>query len=142
MRDGTLAKRIHRYKGDTPLFELCVTAQKYYKHYGFTTQVLPASLTSVHEIISLAGVDHITIAPKPLRELASTETASSQVSNSLFLVDEAKLTADEIPPKLSLAENEDGFRMAMTRDAKGANEGKLIQVRREHGTCERPGWEG
>ena len=120
---------MHRYKGDSPLFELCVSAQKYYKHYGFSTQVLPASLTSINEIISLAGVDHITIAPKLLRELASTEVASSQVSSSPFLVDETKLKADEIPPKLSFAENEDGFRMAMTRDAKGANEGKLIQVR-------------
>ena len=131
---------MHRYKGDSPLFELCVSAQKYYKHYGFTTQVLPASLTSINEIISLAGVDHITIASKLLRELASTEVASSQVSNSLFLAEDAKLTVDKIPRKLSFAENEDGFRMAMTRDGKGANEGKLIQVCEKHGTCERPEW--
>ena len=129
---------MHRYKGDTPLFELCVSAQRYYKQHGFTTKVLPASLTSINEIMLLAGVDHITIAPKLLRELASAETDPSNAPNLPSLFDEVKTSGDQIPPKLSFADNEDAFRMALTRDANGANEGKLIQVRREKGTYELP----
>lgn len=116
------------YKGDSPLFELCVSAQRYYKKHGFSTKVLPASLTSINEIMLLAGVDHITIAPKLLRELASTEVDPSDTSNLPSLFDEVKTGADQIPPRLSYADNEDTFRMAMTRDANGANEGKLIQA--------------
>lgn len=79
----------------------------------------------------LAGVDHITIAPKLLLELAFTEVDPSNASNLPSLFDEVKTGADQIPPRLSYADKEDAFRMAMTRDANGANEGKLIQVRRE-----------
>lgn len=77
----------------------------------------------------LAGVDHITIAPKLLRELASAEIDPSNASDLPSLFDEVKTSADQIPPKLSFADNEDAFRMALTRDANGANEKKLIQVR-------------
>lgn len=77
----------------------------------------------------LAGVDHITIAPKLLRELAAVEVDPSNASSLPSLFDEVKMTEDHIPPKLSYADHEDAFRMAMTREANGANEGKLIQVR-------------
>lgn len=77
----------------------------------------------------LAGVDHITIAPKLLRELASAEIDPSNASDLPSLFDELKTSADQIPTKLSFADNEDAFRMALTRDANGANEKKLIQVR-------------
>ena len=79
----------------------------------------------------LAGVDHITIAPKLLRELASAEMDPSNTANLPSLFDEVKTGADQIPPRLSYADNEDAFRMAVTRDANGASEGKLIQVSRE-----------
>lgn len=127
------------YKGDAPLFELCVAAQTYYKHHNFSTKVLPASLTSIDEIMLLAGVDHITIAPKLLRELASTKVDPSYIANLPSLFDEVKTIADKIPPKLAFADNEDAFRLAMTRDSNGGNEGKLIQVRREQRTNSLPG---
>lgn len=117
------------YKGDAPLFELCVSAQRYYNTHNFSTKVLPASLTSINEVMLLAGVDHITIAPKLLRELASAEIETSNAPDLPSLFDEVKTGADQIPPRLSYADDEDAFRMAMTRDANGANEGKLIQVR-------------
>ena len=87
----------------------------------------------------LAGVDHITIAPKLLRELTSAEFDRSNAPNLRSLFDEVKTDPDQIPPKLSFADNEDAFRMAVTRDANGANEGKLIQVRRGQRTSELPG---
>lgn len=120
-----------RYKGDPPLFELCVSTQRYYKHHNLSTKVLPASFTSINEVMLLAGVDHITVAPKLLRELASAEVDTSNSSNLPSLFDEVEIGTDQIPPRLSYADDEDAFRMAMTRDANGANAVKLIQVRRE-----------
>lgn len=91
---------------------------------------MPASLTSINEIMLLAGVDHITIAPDLLRELASTEIEGSTTDwPSLF--DEVKTSSAQIPPPLAFVENEEGFRMALTRDKQGINEGKLTQV----GSC-------
>lgn len=85
-------------------------------------------MTSINEIMLLAGVDHITIAPRLLRELASAEVETSNDPELPSLFDKVKTGADQIPPRLSYADDEDAFRMAMTRDANGANEGKLIQV--------------
>ena len=76
----------------------------------------------------LAGVDHITIAPKLLRELATTEVDPDNVPTFASLFDKAKTKRFEILSKLSFADDEEAFRMAMTRDANGAHEGKLIQV--------------
>ncbi|KAL9068830.1 MAG: hypothetical protein Q9161_005917 [Pseudevernia consocians] len=100
----------------------------YYKHHSFSTKVLPASLTSINEIMLLAGVDHITIAPKLLRELASAEVDTTNTPELPSLFDKVKTDADQIPPQISYVDDEDAFRMAMTRDGNGANEGKLIQA--------------
>ena len=118
----------HRYKGDAPLFPICVQAQEYYKQHEFTTKVLVASLTSVDEIMILAGVDHITIAPRLLRELAFTETDPSQSADNKPAIEQLKATRDWTPSRFSYTDNEAAFRMAMTREANGASEGKLIQV--------------
>ncbi len=85
----------------------------------------------MNQIMLLAGIDHITIAPKLLRELASAEVDASNDPELPSLFDKVKTGADQIPPRLSYADDEAAFRMAMTRDANGANEGKLIQVCRE-----------
>ncbi|MCJ1451354.1 hypothetical protein MMC28_001690 [Mycoblastus sanguinarius] len=117
----------NRYKGDDPIFELCVSAQRYYKQHDFSTKVLPASLTSINEIMLLAGVDHITIAPALLRELASTEVNGSTVGLP-SLIDKVETSADLFPPRLSYVDDEPAFRMAMTRDKNGTNEAKLVQA--------------
>lgn len=75
----------------------------------------------------LAGVDDITIAPAILRELADTQVdAEEHDFPSLF--DRVEANPEMIPQKLSYLENEEGFRMAMTRDKGGMNEVKLVQV--------------
>lgn len=75
----------------------------------------------------LAGVDHITIAPALLRELADTDV---DVGTGSFpsLFDRVEENPEMVPRKVSYLENEEGFRMAMTRDKDGVNEGKLVQV--------------
>ena len=118
----------YRYKGDAPLFQICIQAQKYYKQYELATKVLVASLTSVDEIMVLAGVDHITIAPKLLHELASSETNPSNFADNKPGIEQFKAARDPTLPRISYADDEAAFRMAMTREANGASEGKLIQV--------------
>ena len=78
--------------------------------------------------MTLAGVDHITIAPKLLHELASTKADPSESANNKPAVEQLKAASDWTPSRFSYADDEAAFRMAMTREANGASEGKLIQV--------------
>jgi hypothetical protein len=86
--------------------------------------VLPASLTSTDEVLALAGVDHITVAP-PLLQLLSHPDCG--IPGSVF--DNA---ASEIPSPLKqplYMKDEAAYRIAFTRDLAGASEEKLSQVR-------------
>src|SRR5580698_5739574 len=49
------------------------TIYNYYKHFGYKTVVMGASFRNTGEIIELAGCDLLTIAPKLLEELQTTE---------------------------------------------------------------------
>jgi transaldolase len=100
--------------------DLCVQAQKLYSTNQVKTKVLPASLTSIDEIMSLAGVDHITISPPLLHKLVEAP-ASDTTKYSRF--DEEV----EIPPMLSFA-SEPEYRIAFTLSGKGEGERKLTQV--------------
>ena len=81
---------------------------KYYKKYGYPTEVMGASFRKAEEITELAGCDLLTISPKLLRELEETEGQLKQ-----------KLTADDLgeynEPKLSLDEKK--FRWMLNEDA-------------------------
>lgn len=73
--------------------------------------------------MALAGVDHITIAPGLLQELATTP-ASALATKSLF---DGK---PEVSPmaKRVFGRDEAGYRIAFTRSANGEGERKLTQV--------------
>ncbi|TVY69024.1 Transaldolase [Lachnellula suecica] len=101
---------------------LCLQAQRYYEAHNITTQVLPASLTSTQEIMELAGVHHITIAPWLLQELAETPVEGNQVA-SLF--DGSPL---EVRKLLNFGSDEKGYRLAFTLSAAGEGERKLGQA--------------
>lgn len=105
------------------LFSLCVAIQRYYKSVGAITQVLPASLTSTDDVLSLAGVDHITVAP-PLLELLSLPDCP--IGPSFF--DNDPEEDPSVLPKTSYLKDEATYRMAFTRDLQGGSEEKLIQV--------------
>ena len=83
---------------------------------------MPASITSTEEALSLAGVDHITIAPGTLEQLVSP---GCPITPSLF--DE---NTSDIGPltKTSFLHDEAAYRIAFTRDLGGASEEKLTQV--------------
>ncbi|OJJ80652.1 transaldolase family protein [Aspergillus glaucus CBS 516.65] len=118
--------RVHFEIGFTDpnkLLPLCVEIQKYYESINAKTRVLPASLTSTSEIYALAGVDHITIAPGLLAQLA--EANSTPEVESLFDVGAAAGTGGKGE---SCVNDESAYRMAFTRDLHGASEEKLSQA--------------
>jgi transaldolase len=64
------------YKGaDDPGVQSVTTIYNYYKKFGYKTVVMGASFRNIGEIIELAGCDLLTIAPKLLEELETTEGA-------------------------------------------------------------------
>src|ERR1700728_3360346 len=64
------------YQGaDDPGVHSVTTIYNYYKKFGYKTVVMGASFRNIGEIKELAGCDLLTIAPKLLAELDSTEGA-------------------------------------------------------------------
>jgi transaldolase len=62
------------YSGaDDPGVQSVTTIYNYYKKFAYKTVVMGASFRNIGEIIELAGCDLLTIAPKLLAELESTE---------------------------------------------------------------------
>ena len=70
---------------------------KYYKKYGYKTEVMGASFRSVGEILELAGCDLLTISPTLLDELQKTPGTVARKLNP-------ELAAGFSGPKLSLDE--------------------------------------
>lgn len=71
------------YHDSKPHVSLCVSAQNYYRRRGLKTLVLAASFTSTDEIMSLSGIDHLTVSQALLQELA-TSSPSTSTPKSLF----------------------------------------------------------
>jgi transaldolase len=62
------------YKGaEDPGVQSVTTIYNYYKKFGYKTVVMGASFRNIGEITELAGCDLLTIAPKLLEELDTTE---------------------------------------------------------------------
>jgi transaldolase len=58
---------------EDPGVKSVTTIYNYYKHFGYKTVVMGASFRNIGEITELAGCDLLTIAPKLLEELTTTE---------------------------------------------------------------------
>ena len=58
---------------DDPGVQSVTTIYNYYKHFDYKTVVMGASFRNIGEIIEIAGCDLLTIAPKLLTELESTQ---------------------------------------------------------------------
>jgi transaldolase len=69
----------------------------YYKKFGYKTEVMGASFRNVDEILELAGCDLLTIAPKFLETLSTTEGAVARKLDPAAIkkLDIAKLVIDE-----------------------------------------------
>ncbi|KAF2225878.1 transaldolase [Elsinoe ampelina] len=109
-----------------PGFDLTHAAKLYFSRIGTETKVMPASLTSVDEIIRLARkADHITIAPHLLRESAAAP-AGSMPSPAVEVSAGVQALADG--NYSTVGRDESAFRVAMTRSEVGRNEEKLVDA--------------
>lgn len=99
------------YQGeDDPGVKSVRNIYNYYKKYGYNTIVMGASFRNVGEIKALAGVDYLTIAPKLLEELI---TSNDDVP-TILSKDSAKGYEQE---KVSYVNDEAQFRFLLNEDA-------------------------
>nr|BAO93703.1 transaldolase [Moniliella megachiliensis] len=82
----------------------------YYKQHGYKTVVMGASFRNVGEITELAGVDFLTIAPKLLEELKSSNATIERK-----LSPEQAKSAEAIP-KVSYIDDRAAFELALFED--------------------------
>jgi transaldolase len=83
---------------------------QYYKKYGYKTIVMGASFRNVGEIKALAGVDFLTIAPKLLEELITSDEAVPKI------LDAASASSADFE-KVSYVDDEATFRFLLNEDA-------------------------
>ncbi|KAG6367797.1 hypothetical protein INS49_001992 [Diaporthe citri] len=120
--------KVHFEKGyvdQNKAFAFCGVAQHYYRRIGARTQVLPASLTSMNEVLVLAGVDHITVSPPLLAQLSDTR-CNDYEGDIGSVLETAENTADE--DYTAILQDESAWRLAFTRSGRGTSEGKIIQA--------------
>ncbi len=77
-----------------PGVQSVTTIYNYYKHFGYKTVVMGASFRNTDEIKELAGCDLLTIAPKLLEELETTE---GPLPRKLDPANAAKMDIKKIP---------------------------------------------
>ena len=142
LRVVTQAPHFKEERDSSQAIENCVAIQSYFQFHKYSTQVLPAALLDTEECMALAGVQHMTISPALLRELAETgvsvcESRFDLKDGSMFerMVtgykrnigllgrDEQDSTAQE---KLSFIDDEVAFRVALSRSDRGFSESKQI----------------
>ncbi|KAI0195425.1 transaldolase [Astrocystis sublimbata] len=120
--------RVHfdaSYVDDNQAFQVCAISQRFYHEQTRRTKVLAASLTSIDEVMKLAGVDHITVAPALLDELSRTPVDSYQGAvGSVFrelprILDDIDRVScqDELAWRLAFGREQDGKSETRLKDA-------------------------
>lgn len=120
-----VVSRLASFVDGNKAFGFCRTAQAYFRDNSYKTRVLAASLTSVEEIMQLSGLDHITISPGLLLELAARDASSWNGS------DEAPVATGLVRSTSQYRElvaDEAAWRLAFARNDFGASEGKIVQA--------------
>ncbi|KAF5253609.1 hypothetical protein FANTH_1537 [Fusarium anthophilum] len=116
------------YVDENKAFDFCREAQAYYMSHSFRTQVLAASLTSVDEVMQLAGIQHVTISPNLLNDLASTQLSTWNGKLGEYFAQGPTNKSWETKDYNALVRDESSWRMAFTRSGFGTSEGKIIQA--------------
>ncbi|KAF4551241.1 Transaldolase/Fructose-6-phosphate aldolase-like protein [Elsinoe fawcettii] len=115
------------YVDSGPGIDLTHAAKLYFTSIKAKTQVMPASLTSVDEILMLSGrADRITIAPHLLRQLATTSAQGEFSVGEVVPSAETKKMAEG--DYKHVLQDEAAWRTAMTRGKLGINEKKLVDA--------------
>ncbi|KAJ3491894.1 hypothetical protein NLG97_g5506 [Lecanicillium saksenae] len=123
--------RVHFDKGfvdEHKAFAFCAETQNYYKKIGTKTQVLVASLTSTDEVMQLAGVQHITISPPLLEELAATALDSWQSRSAIIFENRSGLKSYSRDDFKDIIHDESAWRLAFARSGFGTSHAKIIQA--------------
>ncbi|ORY70351.1 transaldolase [Pseudomassariella vexata] len=113
------------YIDENKAFDFCGLAQKYYEKIGSKTQVLPASLTSIQEVMMLAGAHHITVSPHLLKKLAETPANPWEGDTGSVFKGKDDVTFGNFDKILN---DESAWRLAFTRSSNGRMEEKIIQA--------------
>jgi transaldolase len=110
---------------DDPGVQSVTTIYNYYKKFGYKTVVMGASFRNIGEITELAGCDLLTIAPKLLEELDTTEgdlprkldpAASKDMEIEKLTIDKATFEAMHAKDRMAhdkLKEGIEGFSKAL-----------------------------
>ncbi|KAF4989943.1 hypothetical protein FGRMN_8785 [Fusarium graminum] len=124
------------YVDHNKAFDFCREAQAYYISNSLRTQVLAASLTSVEEVMQLAGIQHVTISPNLLNGLASTDLSAWNGKLGDYFAQGPTNKSWDARDYNALVKDESAWRIAFTRSAFGANEGKIIQAINYFADCQ------
>ncbi|KAF5544795.1 transaldolase [Fusarium phyllophilum] len=116
------------YVDENKAFDFCRESQAYYINHSFRTQVLAASLTSVDEVMQLAGIQHVTISPNLLNGLASADLSTWNGKLGEYFAQGPAEKSWETKDYNALVRDESSWRMAFTRSGFGTSEGKIIQA--------------
>src|SRR3984893_17820986 len=124
---------------DDPGVQSVTTIYNYYKKFGYKTVVMGASFRNIGEITELAGCDLLTIAPKLLEELETTEATlprkldpanSAKMDIKKLIIDKAtfdKMHAADRMATDKLKEGIEGFSKAI-EDLENVLEKRLSEI--------------
>ncbi len=94
---------------EDPGVQSVTTIYNYYKKFGYKTEVMGASFRNIGEIIELAGCDLLTISPKLLDQLRSTEETlvrkldPAKVDQSITKIDLDQVTFEKMHAENAMA---------------------------------------
>ena len=119
---------ISSYVDQNKAFDFCREAQEYCLSKSHRTRVLAASLTSLEEVMQLAGIQHITISTNLLHELASRDASSWSGGLGEYFAEGPSYKSWETRKYADLIIDESSWKLAFTRSKFGSSEGKIIQA--------------
>lgn len=117
-----------RYVDDNKALDFCREAQAYFIANSCRTRVLAASLTSVDEVMQLAGVQHVTISPVLLKALASRAASGWDGALGAYFAKGPSVKSWGAVDYAALARDESAWRLAFARCGFGASEAKIVQA--------------
>lgn len=95
---------------------------RFYEQHGKRTQAIAASLTSIHEVMMLAGVAHITVSPPLLYELSKTPASGWEGDVGSVFKSVSSETQDIDGAGV---EDKKAWRLTFSRDQDGKSQAKL-----------------
>ncbi|KAH7018480.1 uncharacterized protein B0I36DRAFT_336044 [Microdochium trichocladiopsis] len=131
--------RVHFDPGfvdEAKAFAFSATAQAYYDAHADTikTRLLPASLTSIQEVMMLAGSHHITVSPPLLAKLAETPAdpwADAELTGSVMGTSEVKQAAQgwgTSEEDKAILKDEGKWKEAFAKSMGGKAQAKIVQA--------------